>query len=90
MIQRQYTYAHACTPSRNGRLLALVQFEKNDFKAFIVEQPFTYYILVGVHNLPFLLRVHTRFVILAYKFFVAWQLIQALIVLEQYYAYALL
>ena len=48
-----------CAPSRNGRLLALVQFEKNDFKAFIVEQPFTYYILVGVHNLPFLLRVHT-------------------------------
>ena len=48
-----------CALSRNGGLLAPVQFEKNDLKTFAFEQPFTYYILVGVHNLPFLLRVHT-------------------------------
>ena len=49
-----------CALSRNGRLLALIQFEKN--KAFIVEEPFTYYILVGVHNLPFPLKAHTSII----------------------------
>ena len=55
---------YVCALSRNGRLSALAQFEKNDLKAFIVEQPFTNYILVGVHNLPFLLRAHTHIIVL--------------------------